>query len=448
MFVRKFIAIAGAGAIAWLPLRAAEPSMSIAEILGEVATPEAVEIEEPYTDTLAPLEPDTLADNFVTAPLPRELFLPALYMPFRYDLDLTDSISAAKPSDNAAWEWLTATIRARAFGDRMRQDHAITHPADVHLNLYSLPEPPKAFVLTADPETATYVFTEVPSVTTTPVEVAIKDLRKQHWLNKFGTNIQFSQAFISPNWYQGGNSSLNMIADFTYQSNLNTKFHPKLLFENFFQWRTALQSTQEDPYRDYSLTENRFQINTKFGYKAAANWYYTITGMLKTPVFNGYKTGTQTRTASFFSPGEVNFGAGMTYNFKNKKENFTLGVTVSPISYNLKACIDRKIDETSFGIKKGRKTLSSYGSSAEITWNWKICYNVAYNSRVFAFTNYEYFQGDWQNQFQFTINRFLTANLNIDLRYDTSVKPAPDAKWRQLQLREVFSLGFTHYFHH
>ncbi len=39
---------------------------------------------------------------------------------------------------------------------------------------------------------------------------------------------------------------------------------------------------------------------------------------------------------------------------------------------------------------------------------------------MFGFTNYEYFQADWQNSFMFTINKFLTANLNVDMRYDTS----------------------------
>ncbi len=433
MFARKLL-IFSLGVMASLSATAQEETpISIAELLGYV------EVEETYPDSLE-VEPQVL-----TAPLPRVLFLPPIYMPFSYDI--RPIVITTKENDvTPGLQWLQAQGNAFALGKLIRQTHAINHPADVHLNLYTLPEPPKAYVLTADPENATYIFTEAPTLSTTPVEIAPTEIKKQHWLNKFGTNIQFSQAFISPNWYQGGNNSLNMIADFTYQSNLNTKFHPKLLFENFFQWRTALQSATDDPYRKYSLTENRFQINSKFGYKAANNWYYTITGVLKTPVFNGYKKGTQTRTASFFSPGELNIGAGMTYNFKNKKENFTLGVTLSPISYNLKTCLDRKINETSFGIKEGKKSFHSYGSSAEITWSWNICYNVAYTSRIFCFTDYDYFQGDWQNQFRFTINRFMTANLNVDLRYDTSANS--DSHWHKLQLRELFSLGFTHYFTH
>lgn len=412
-------------ALAAMPA-AAQDTVSIADIFAE-------------TDTIA-----TQTEELVTAPLPTILLLPAIYMPY----DRTVSAPSLTITKGQA-PWLDAAIAAQTYGDYLRQNHAVNHPTDVRLNLYTLPEPPKVYVLTADPETATYVFTEVPTLSVEPIEVAAREIRKQHWLNKFSSNIQFSQAFISPNWYQGGNSSLNMIADFTYQSNLNTKFHPKLLFENFFQWRTALQTVDEDQTgRGYSLTENRFQINSKFGYKAAHSWYYTITALLKTPIFNGYKKGEEVRTASFMSPGEFNIGAGMTYNFENEKKSFKLGLTLSPISYNLKTCIDTHIDERSFGIEQGKRTFSTYGSSAEITWTWKMSHNISYTSRIFAFTNYKYFQGDWQNQFDFSINRFLSAKLNVDLRYDTSVEPAPDAKWKKFQLREILSLGFTYVINH
>lgn len=447
MFARNF-SIFLIGAMSALSVSAQKPDVTIAELLGDIA------IEETYPDALAadslsavPFDLDSYLVEPIrpVVPLSRELFLPPIYMPFSYDIHPI-VLHIGNKHIITGLEWLQSEEDTRVLADLIRQTHALNHPADVHLNLYTLPEPPKVYVLTADPENATYTFTEVPSLSIAPVDIPQADIKKQHWLNKFTTDIQFSQAYVSPNWYQGGNNSLNMIANFTYKSNLNTKFHPKLLFENFFQWRTALQNTPDDPYRKYSLTENRFQINTTFGYKAAHNWYYTITGLLKTPIFNGYKKATQTRTASFFSPGELNIGAGMTYNMKTKNEKFTLGVTLSPISYNLKTCIDKKINEKSFGIEEGKKTFNSYGSSAEIKWTWNICYNVSWSSRIFAFTNYDYFQGDWQNQFKFTINRFLTANLNLDLRYDTSANS--DSYWHKLQLRELFSLGFSYAISH
>lgn len=430
-------------AAASFTLAAQDVTPTIAEILGVTA------VEEVYADSVAPQPLDSLPS--VTSPMPKVLFMPALYMPYNQDIHPVD-LGKRTVTIGSELQWLEAAIQAQQIADFLRQYHAINHPQDVHLNYFSLPEPPKQFVLSADPETATFIFTEVPTIQAAPVEVAPVEVKKQHWLNKFNANIQFSQAYVSPNWYQGGTSSLNMIADFTYQSNLNTKFHPKLLFENFFQWRTALQRTKDDEAggRGFTLNENRFQINSKFGYKAAHNWYYTLAAVFKTPILLDFNKNGQ-RTASFLSLGELNVGAGMTYNFTNKQNTFTLGVTISPISYNLKTCINPKVYATNnFGIPDGHKTYSTYGSSTEITWNWKICHAVNYSSRIFAFTNYKYFQGDWQNQFGFTITRWLTANLNVDMRYDTSVSPAGhDWKgWKQFQLRELISLGFTYTFNH
>lgn len=383
-----------------------------------------------------------------TAALPSVVFLPAVYT--GYDRALSSLVR--RLPDQAMTDtipaWLAREADTRRFAAALMQHHAINYPWQVPYNISTMAAPPKKYVAKADPTTALTVFEEVGAavapVVPPPAQLAVSDMARQHWLNKLGVLLQFSQAYVSSNWYQGGNNSLNLIADFTYQSNLNTKFHPKLLFENFFQWRTALASTPDDPYRKYNLTENRFQINTKFGYKALYNWYYSFTGMLKTPVFNGYKNGTQTRTASLFSPGELNLGLGMTYNGKALKDRFTVSLSISPASYNLKTCIDPKIDETSFGIDRGRKVFNSIGSSLEANWEWKFCYNVAWKSRVFAFTDYEHFQADWQNQFAFTINRWLSANLNVDMRYDSSA-PAV-GQWRQIQLRELLSLGFTYTF--
>lgn len=394
-------------------------------------------------DSLIAAWPDSLI--YLPDTISGVAFLPATFVDYKPEIG--QKARSLEPEDSTTPQWLVRALRTARLERSMRQHHSILHPDAVPYNLHTLPAPPEEYVLVADPERAIMVFERViPTEVTPAVSIESVELKPQNWLNKFDAMLQFSQGYVSPNWYQGGNNSLNLVSDFNYDTQLNTKFHPNLLFENHFQWRTTLAATQDDPYRKYSLTENRFQINSKFGYKAIHNWYYTFTGVFKTPVFNGYKIGTDERTASFLSPGELNIGLGMTYNFTNKKETFSLGVTISPLSYNLKTVIDRKVDEIAHGLEEGHRTKHSYGSSTEIKWSWQICYNVKWESRIFAFTNYEYFQGDWQNQFAFTINRFLSANLNVDLRYDSSVPPM--GSWKRWQLRELLSLGFSYTINH
>lgn len=387
----------------------------------------------------------------VTRPLPQVLFLPPVYT--GYDRTLAGNRIGRMPSHvDGMPDWLTASMAARKFANELMQHHAVNNLAFVPYNINTMPDPPKKFVASADPNSALVIFREagpLPGAVQAekPNDIAPVEIAKQHWLNKFGVLLQFSQGYVSPNWYQGGNNSLNLISDFTYQTNLNTKFHPDLMFENFFQWRTALASTPDDPHRAYSLTENRFQINSKFGVKAfrGRKWYYSFNGMLKTPVFNGYRNGTLTRTAAFMAPGEVNVGLGMSYNVTTKNGKFRYSLSISPLSYNLKTYLDRQVRENS----NAPKYKSAYGSNLEMNWEWKMAYNISWKSRIFAFTNYHYAQADWQNQFSFAINRWLSANLNVDMRYDSSTKIKPDwGRWHQVQLREILSLGFSYNISH
>ena len=46
----------------------------------------------------------------------------------------------------------------------------------------------------------------------------------------------------------------------------------------------------------------------------------------------------------------------------------------------------------------------------------------------------------------FTINRFLTTQINVNMRYDSTTMPLEDSDWHKLMLKEVLSFGFTYKF--
>ena len=110
----------------------------------------------------------------------------------------------------------------------------------------------------------------------------------------------------------------------------------------------------------------------------------------------------------------------------------------------MKTCLDTRINENDFGIATGRKTVSEMGSSGELKLKWNIAHNISFASRLFAFSDYSYFQGDWENTLAFNINRFLSTQINVNLRYDTSVPS--DVDWHRLQLKEILSFGFSYNF--
>ena len=267
-----------------------------------------------------------------------------------------------------------------------------------------------------------------------------------NWLHVLNGGLQLSQAYISDNWYQGGNNYLAFLVNFLWDVQLNQVYYPKLMFQSTVTYKLAINSTTEDEYHKYSVSQDLFQYNLKAGYKATHNWYYSLTTMFKTQFLHAYPTNSNQRKASFLSPGELNFGLGMTYNKEHPKKKWKISVSIAPASYNLKTCIDSHIDHAQFGFDQDRKCKSEFGSNSEITFNWKIWDNITYFTRMFLFTDYSQFTGDWENTLDFKFNKFFSTQLYAHLRYDSSADTSIAPKWHKWMLKEILSVGLSYTF--
>lgn len=383
--------------------------------------------------------------------LPLTAYVPMVYD--EYDIKLYgDTLKNGKIEAKAApsynpLDWVNDRIEAMTRYKQYRQRYMIDNVATIKYNINTLPEAPKRFRAFVDPSTAHITVEEI-VVDQSEVKNTVDavEVEKRHWLHKFDGLIQFSQAYNSPNWYQGGNNNLNTIIQGVYNIRLNQRFHPKLLFENTIQYKLGLNSAPDDSLRNYSISEDIFQINSKFGIKAANRWYYSMTLQFKTQLLNNYYKNTNDLSASFLSPGELNVGVGLTYDYSTPSGKFKANASLAPLSYNLKICTNERIDETRFGIKKGHTTESQYGSNIDCRLEWKIAHNINFTSRLTAFTNYKYVQGDLEGTLSFSINRFLSTQIYAHLRYDSTTGRRDDTKWHKWQLREVLSFGFAYTF--
>ncbi|MDE5842688.1 MAG: DUF3078 domain-containing protein [Muribaculaceae bacterium] len=341
-------------------------------------------------------------------------------------------------------QWLAVALRA----ERMHQDLIYrlmtSDPATIQYAYWDLPVPPRlpeedhsfaAFVRNLDlPPVADQI--EASSQFTT---------RHINWLHNVGTGLQLSQAFISSNWYQGGNNYLAVLFNFNWNVTLNTVFHPNLMLVSDLSYKLAINSNPKTALHKYSISQDQFQYSLKAGLKAFNKWFYSISLLFKTQFFNNYPADSDILGAKFLSPSEFNAGLGMTYNTKALKDHLNLSLSIAPLSYNLKACPSMRIDHTQFNILPDRKTRSEIGSSAELNLNWDITSNISWKSRVFLFTNYQYFQADWENTFNFTINRFLSTQLYVYPRFDSS-SDRTSSNWRYWQLKEILSFGLSYTF--
>lgn len=377
-------------------------------------------------------------------PLPRSFFGPVVYTPFQ--LIDTLSIHQKSISENEALQWINREKQLALFVQQLRQNYVINHPRLVRYNESMLPEPPKEYRATVDPQKNILVLEEINVDKDKSLGPdATVELKRKNWLHTFNGSLQFSQAYVSPNWYQGGNNNLNMIANLAWNVKLNQRFYPNLMFETNVQYKLGMNNAPDDELRSYSISEDLFQVISKFGLKAFNRWYYSVNLSFKTQLLNNYKKNTTNLAAAILSPGELNLGLGMTYNYSNPKRKLTFGASLSPLSYNIKTCVNPNMNVTAFGIEAGKKSISEIGSSAELKFNWQITYNISYASRMFFFTDYSYSQGDWENTFNFSINKFLSAMLYVHVRYDSSTLSRPDS-WHHWQVKEILSLGFNYTF--
>ncbi|MCM1355557.1 MAG: DUF3078 domain-containing protein [Staphylococcus sp.] len=395
-----------------------------------------------------PLSVDSLLNTMYvpTTPMPRYYFRPVVFDSYQ----LLDSLRLNSGADfmslnDPTYGWLATDAYHANLMRHAKQAFIINSPGMVRYNEADLPEPPRKFEAKVDPSTAKIVIAEVVP-TVAPKKEMSAQFERRHWLQTFNASLHFSQAYVSPNWYQGGNSNLNILTNLFYNLKLNPAFHKQTLFEMTLQYKLGLNDAPDDSIRNYSISDDLFQFNMLAGYKASKHWYYSTNVMFKTQLMQNYKSNTRDLKGAFLSPGELNVGVGMTYNFANPKKTFTIDASISPFSWNMKTCINHRMNETAYGIKEGRRSVSEFGSNAEGNLYWAMCDNINIRSRLFVFTDYTYAYGNWENTISFAINRFLTTQIYVNMRYDTSTSGSEDSGWHKLQLKEILSFGFSYKF--
>ena len=341
--------------------------------------------------------------------------------------------------------WLSKAQRRWGRINDLRYRLMIENPELVHFNEGMLPKPPKEVVIETDPSATELVVEpeKIDGEAFTPVDR--REIKVHNWLHTFTGSLHGTQAYISNNWYQGGENNLNLLADLQWDCNLNQKLHPNWLFNNSLHYKLGIATAKGDSLRSYSINEDNFQFSSQLGYKAVKNWYYSATLLFKTQLFNSYITNSRSMAASFLSSGELNVGLGMTYNYKDKDGYKELTLSIAPLSYNMKICRDIvNIDPTKFGIEAGKHTKHSFGSTVEMKFEWKITPSISWKTRFYAFTDYTYVQGDWENTFMFLVSSHLSTQIFTHLRYDKS-RPWVE-NWKYWQFKEILSFGLTYKF--
>ncbi len=260
------------------------------------------------------------------------------------------------------------------------------------------------------------------------------------WKSRIQSAIQFSQNYVTENWYKGGESNVNILSVQNFEI---LRYDPskRMEFVTKIDLKTGIYTTPSDTMRQFRVNEDLFQVSSKYGLRAFERWYYTGSMLFKTQLFNSYKANSNELMTQFLSPAEFNFSVGMDYKYQNSAGNFNWSILLAPLAYNLKYVANiEKIDETRFGITEGRHTLNQVGSSLTNEFTWQISKNIVWDSRLFFFSNYHESQADLENTLNFSINRYFSTRIILHLRYDDDIKPEDDP----FQFKELLSFGFNY----
>ncbi|MBN2263106.1 MAG: DUF3078 domain-containing protein [Prolixibacteraceae bacterium] len=289
-------------------------------------------------------------------------------------------------------------------------------------------------------------------------KIVVRKPKLSPW--KLGGNAYtgLSQTLINEFWSKGGKTSASLLSTINYSANYSKG---KLKWDNGLDAKLGLIYYIEDnesAIRNWHKNSDNFEINSRFGYSAFKEWYYSAEANFKTQFFDGYKSNTvETPNSSWFSPAYLTFSAGFDY-----KPNSSLSTFLSPLSIKTTYVLDPDVDETIYGLTEGQTRKSRIGMTGRLDFTKKVFENINLRTKNNFFFNFGFKDGEWQliklpdfdseTSIDFKVNRYVTTQLNLHFIYDKELT----SKWTddnnveqtgtRLQFKEFMTLGISYRF--
>lgn len=271
--------------------------------------------------------------------------------------------------------------------------------------------------------------------------VVVVTRRPKFWKVWGSTSLKFTQNYYSDNWFQGGDNTYSGLNTFNINANFNNQ--RKIVWDNSLNAQLGFQTAKNDTRRSFRPTSNNVRFNTKIGYQAWKKIYYTTQVQMSTQIVPNYNSGTDVCNTDFLSPLDVTVSIGMDFKFAVKKFNASL--VVAPMAYTLRY-VDRDLLVTNYGIRPNHNSYHRWGPNVTFNASWPIATNISWNTRIYWFTNLSYTSIDWENTFNFRVNKLISATLYVFPRFDDSAIRYKNKHGKYIMMKEWFSLGLDYSF--
>jgi hypothetical protein len=261
-------------------------------------------------------------------------------------------------------------------------------------------------------------------------------------------SLNFSQVSLT-NWAAGGQNSIAGNSIFNF-------------FNNYKRGKNAWDNQIDLGYGmvmqgkgRFLKSDDRIDLNTKYGREASGHWYYSALANLRTQFAPGYNYPNDSIVISrFFAPAFLVLAPGMDY-----KPNDNFSLFLSPATTRFIFVTDRELSNAgAFGVDPGKTLRTEAGAFLKAIYNNEISATTNIMTSLDLFSNYidkpQNIDINWQMLLGLKVSRYISANLSLQLLYDDNTKLTfyeDDGVTVKrispgVQFREIFGIGFAYNF--
>ncbi len=271
------------------------------------------------------------------------------------------------------------------------------------------------------------------------------------WIIGGDGSVGFTQTYLE-NWKKGGQSALSLLIVLKGYANYS-RDDGKVKWENSGEIRNGyLRPGGEGS--ELQKNDDKFEVTSRFGVSAFKRWYYSTEFNYETQLFNGYKYPTADNPdpiSAFMAPARTFFKLGLDY-----KPNNNFSLFLSPLTAkNVFVKDTMKIDQTKFGIERGKRSFWEPGLNADVSFKKALTPEITYETKYKMFINYKEPFGNldinWENLLVARLTDRINMRMLVHLIYDEDILfPEYDANDVQigekpkLQVKEFITVGFSY----
>jgi hypothetical protein len=263
------------------------------------------------------------------------------------------------------------------------------------------------------------------------------------WKYSGTSYLNLTQSSFS-NWSAGGENSISIGVGI---NNIRLNYNKQKI-----SWENGLTLGYGLLYQGSkrSKTNDVIDFFSKFGYKAFGKFNYATQITFKTQFDKGYPkypiTPESKYNSKFMSPASGILSLGFDY-----KPNTAFSLYLSPISGKYTLVLDDSLSKVGvYGVKPDRKAYYELGTSIRTTYNKNIATNIALGITIDMFSNLlenpENVDISADINVNFKVTKYISSNLNLQLKYDDNTKNIDPEKGAALQFKQVLGLALSYNF--